>query len=180
MRENGTISRQEFEHYLRWKSPDLLTHAKGIYAACTVRHAKGKAAVVRNEDVTDDMLDFTQLLRVLYPSASSEDISELLKILHRPKQQPEPITDWGEKVKECKSLFQFYNASLDGWMTPDEFADGMERIGMGDDDIEAHCNELFPNGRCGPVNLAEFFQWYTGFPFPAQFIHESKQDDDAI
>ena len=166
------ISRQEFEHYLRWKAPDLLVHAKGIYAACTVKKGKASSKGVLDEE----MLDFTQMLRVLYPAASAGDISALLSILHRPKQ-PKP-TDWTEKVNECKDLFKFYNVSLDGWMTPNEFSDGMDRIGMDEGEADSNYAELFPDEKCGTVNFAEFFKWYTGYPLPAQFAHESMYDDD--
>lgn len=173
LRSNGTISRQEFEHYLRWNAKDLLPHAKGIYSACTAKCPKARAA---ESDVdVHDLLDFAQLLRVLYPGADADDLRELLELVDKPKAPL--VVDWSDKVTECRGLFNMYNVSKDGWMTPDEFSEGMEKLDMDEDDMEFHYNDLFPvTGGMRPINFAKFFQWYTGHELPEEYANESNFD----
>mmetsp|Transcript_33163 Transcript_33163/g.93904 ORF Transcript_33163/g.93904 Transcript_33163/m.93904 type:complete len:542 (-) Transcript_33163:2110-3735(-) len=165
--DNGTITRLEFEQYLRAKAPDILPHARGIYGACMIKRRRN-VTIVEGEET----LDFTTLLRTLYPAASSEDIRELLNIITKEEKH---TINWGGKVKEAGELFRIYNTSKDGWLTPSQFLAGMRYIGLPQDDMDNHYYDLFPDETdLDPVNFARFFEWFTGHELPEQFIDESE------
>mmetsp|Transcript_42240 Transcript_42240/g.75773 ORF Transcript_42240/g.75773 Transcript_42240/m.75773 type:complete len:452 (-) Transcript_42240:420-1775(-) len=166
IREDGTVARREFECYMRRNAPDLVQFAQSIYKAVA---AKSKTHVA---DGDEELLDFPALLRVMYPGATEEDIRELIKLT----QPREVALHLDGKVEEAKGLFDQYNWSANGWLTPQQFVDGMYIIGMTEEDVDQHYEELFPEDKIiTPVNFRTFFAWYSGHELPDKFAHMSKE-----
>lgn len=169
IRADGKVSRVEFETYMRKNAPDLVQFARGIYKACAAKCKDNKGL----EEGEEELLDFPALLRVMYPGATEEDINALIT-LSQPRDKPAVLDD---KVMEAKELFDSYNWSANGWLTPQQFVDGMYIIGMSDDDVDQHYDELFPDPKIiKPVNFRTFFKWYSGEELPDKFAELSKED----
>jgi hypothetical protein len=151
---------------MRRNAPDLVQFAQSIYKAVA---AKSKTHVA---DGDEELLDFPALLRVMYPGATEEDIRELIKLT----QPREVAPQLDGKVEEAKELFDQYNWSANGWLTPQQFVDGMYIIGMTEEDVDQHYEELFPEDKIiTPVNFRTFFAWYSGHELPDKFAHMSKE-----
>eukprot|EP00873_Tetraselmis_striata_P042798 jgi/Tetstr1/463062/TSEL_000708.t1 len=170
IRADGKVRRQEFEMYLRKNAPDLVQFARSIYKACAAKCENNKDL----EEGDEELLDFPALLRVMYPGATKEDIKELIA-LSQPRDRAPQLDG---KVEEAKELFDQYNWSANGWLTPQQFVDGMYIIGMTDDDVDQHLDELFPDTKVvKPVNFRDFFKWYSsGEDLPEKFADMSMEN----
>jgi hypothetical protein len=152
---NGTVSVQEFEKHMARVAPELLPNAQRMYnAACK----KGRC---------DSELDFQSLLSVLFPSATKNDVKELLQMTidRKPNNHAGPTA---EQLQDAGTVFKFWNKAGDGLLTYEEMEDGLEGLRMAEEDVGDWLEDVF--GRDGRpdtrtcVNLAEFTAWFTSHP----------------
>lgn len=105
----------------------------------------------------DGSVEFSELLRLLYPFASERELQTMLGWVATPEPEVhfEEFTLSGQQLREVHSMFHLYDKDHSGAISPAEFRQAMKRCGLDAEETEALFAQADVNGD-RRISLQEF------------------------
>mmetsp|Transcript_12665 Transcript_12665/g.34579 ORF Transcript_12665/g.34579 Transcript_12665/m.34579 type:complete len:373 (+) Transcript_12665:137-1255(+) len=161
---DGKITLPEFKWYIKKNQP----HAAGMATSMFHSLDKDKVGAIR----------FSDLLRCLYPEASTLDL-RLLARMARPDDYVANAQPDGELMKEIQNIFAVYDDDKSGSLDFEEFSHALNLCGFDPKETAVMFKEIDRDGS-GEVSYEEFELWYVNAQRRARKISRDAGKDSDI
>lgn len=152
---DGMMSCEDFKRYLTHSNPKLAQHSTKMF-----NKIKGKAS--------GDRVNFLNVLRMLFPSATDADLAalkEMTKGMGLPNRKL-----MLSQLDEARELFKLWThggaGTVEDVLTPEQMEAGLEYMGQEGQEVSAQVRAVFGDGKDGAavteVDFTRFFAWYSG------------------
>uniref|UniRef100_A0A061SF46 EF-hand domain-containing protein n=1 Tax=Tetraselmis sp. GSL018 TaxID=582737 RepID=A0A061SF46_9CHLO len=160
----GRVSLGDFQRYLKEKNPELLPHAQSLFGRVTTDAPRQRTKLF--DDSPEPTVSFRDILKVIFPQASDDDILKLQQMAKPCGLPPKRVLM--QQFEDARHLFHKLNVSGNGKLTEQEVEEGLIRLGQDLEEVSSMLIDLFGDeddeGDLLPfVDFHRFFEWYSGF-----------------
>eukprot|EP01026_Neomeris_dumetosa_P007785 TRINITY_DN12416_c0_g1_i4.p1 TRINITY_DN12416_c0_g1~~TRINITY_DN12416_c0_g1_i4.p1 ORF type:complete len:306 (-),score=35.44 TRINITY_DN12416_c0_g1_i4:228-1145(-) len=143
--QDGYMDLKDFQKFVEAYCPELTHMATSIFETL---------------DVTGcELISFEQMLKALYPTASTEELSRMQKMAGRDKKDRSRFSLSDEVLEEIRLVFKVFDTNSDGTLDEDEFCMGIQSAGYSLQEAQKVFQEIDQDAS-GVITLQEYEQWF--------------------